>query len=77
MHIPPVPELEVLAVQIFLFLMLIFALAGLLMREWYRLKRKWIEERRKTQALQASLSQLSSPPSVSSARAPSSVLSPR
>jgi hypothetical protein len=46
-HIPPIPELEVLAVQIFLFLMLIFALAGLLVREWYRLKRNWIEERRR------------------------------
>jgi hypothetical protein len=47
-HIPSIPELEVLAVQIFLFCMLIFALAGLLVREWYRLKRKWIEERHKT-----------------------------
>lgn len=51
MHIPQIPELEVLAVQIFLFLMLLIALAGLLVREWYRLKRKWIEERRKTQQL--------------------------
>jgi hypothetical protein len=49
-HIPPIPELEVLAVQIFLFIMLLLALAGLIMREYYRLKRKLIAERRKTDA---------------------------
>ena len=53
-HIPPIPELEVLVVQIFLFIMLLFLLVGLVVREWYRLKRKWIEERRRTSELEAS-----------------------
>jgi hypothetical protein len=53
-YIPPIPELEVLAVNIFLFLMLLFALFGLLVREWYRLKRKWIAERRRTAEFKAS-----------------------
>jgi hypothetical protein len=73
-RIPSIPELEVLAVQIFLFLMLIFALAGLLVREFYRLKRKWIAERRKTEA---AILPLASPRAAASARAPSFVESPR
>ena len=34
--------------------MLLFALAGLILKEWYRLKRKWLAERRKTAALEVS-----------------------
>jgi hypothetical protein len=50
-HIAYIPELEVLVVQIFLFIMLLLALGGLILKECYRLKRRWIKERYLTDTL--------------------------
>ena len=50
MQLPLVPELEALAVEIVVFILLIFALAGLLVEHYYRLKRKWLKERNRTNA---------------------------
>jgi uncharacterized protein YneF (UPF0154 family) len=44
---PSIPELEVTAVQLAVFILLIVALAGLIVEAGFWLKRKWIEEREK------------------------------
>ena len=43
MQVPSIPELEVLAVQVAVFILLLFALAGLVVKEYYRLKGRWVK----------------------------------
>lgn len=49
-HIPSVPELEVKAVQIAVFILLLIALAGLIIEAGFWLERKWIDERARIHA---------------------------
>ena len=44
MQLPSIPELVVLAVQAAVFILLVFALAGLVVKEYYRLKGRWLKE---------------------------------
>lgn len=50
MQFPSIPELEVSAVQIAVFILLIIALAGMIVEAGFWLRRKWIAERAKASA---------------------------
>ena len=51
MQFPSIPELEVLAVQIAAFILLLFALGAVLVVGFFHLKRIWIKERHETDAI--------------------------